>query len=57
MEKIFPNSVDHFDELLEQGLWDKEVGVMLAVLPYFYESSRKNPEKHKGQLYIFVNIF
>lgn len=57
MEKIFPHSVENFDEIMEQGLRDKEVSVMLGVLPYFYESSRKNPQKHKPQLYIFVNIF
>ena len=57
MEKIFPGSVDNFNEIMEQGLRDKEPTVMLGVLPYFYESSKKDAEKHKKQLYIFVNIF
>ncbi len=57
IEEILPGSIEDFEEIIEKGLKDKEASVMMAVLPFYYKEIKKNPEKYKNKLFIFMEIF
>ena len=57
LEEVLPGAVEGFDDVLEKALRDKEASIMMAVLPYFARAVKKEGERYKSKLYIFLQIF
>ena len=57
LNQVLPGAIEHFDDVVEKALRDKEASIMMAVLPYFAQAVKKDREKYKAKLYIFLQIF
>lgn len=57
LEKLIPNSIDNFKELMEKLLKDSDICVVIAVLPFYLKMAQINPQDCLHLIETFLKIY